>query len=103
MPIDAAEINRYHAHKSGRSAKRRIMAVFMSLGGNSAGDGFLLAPYASNYEAEIALWTDAGTTSVTVQPDPAHNVAGLVFSTAAPISISTVPVIVTVHAMLQSA
>ncbi len=65
------------------------MAVFMSLGGNSAGDGFLLAPLDSTYDAEIALWTDAGTTSVTLQASP--NPANLVFLTVGPISISTPP------------
>ena len=77
------------------------MAVLMSLGGNAAGDGFLVAPLGTTYEVEIALWTDAGTASVTLQASP--NPANLVFSTAGPISISTVPTIVTVHAQLQSA
>jgi hypothetical protein len=72
----------------------------MSLGGSSSGDGFLIAPLGTTYDAEIALWTDAGTASVTLQASP--NPAGLVFSTAGPISISTVPTVVTVHAMLQS-
>ena len=76
------------------------MAVQMSLGGNSAGDGFLLAPLDSNYEAEIALWTDAGNTTVTLNASP--NPAGLVFSTVAPINISTVPTIVTVHSTMVS-
>ena len=56
------------------------MAVLMSLGGNSAGDGFLLAPLGSNYEAEIALWTDAGTANVSLQASP--NPANLAFSSA---------------------
>ena len=77
------------------------MAVLMSLGGNSAGDGFLIAPLGTTYDAEIALWTDAGTASVTLQASP--NAANLVFSTAGPISLSTVPTVVTVHAQLQSA
>ena len=77
------------------------MAVLMSLGGNSAGDGFLVVPQAVNYEAEIALRTDAGTATVTLQASP--NPANLVFSTAGPINISTVPTVVTVHALLQSA
>jgi hypothetical protein len=76
------------------------MAVLMSLGGNAAGDGFLVAPLTTTYDAEIALWTDAGTASVTLQASP--NPANLVFSTAGPISISTVPTVVTVHALLQS-
>jgi hypothetical protein len=77
------------------------MAVFMSLGGNSAGDGFLVVPLGTTYEAEIALWTDAGTATVTLQASP--NPANLVFSTAAPINISTVPTPVTVHSRKQSA
>jgi hypothetical protein len=76
------------------------MAVHMSLGGNTAGDGFLVAPLGSTYDAELALWTDTGTASVTLQASP--NPAGLVFSTAAPISISTVKTVVTVHSTLQS-
>src|ERR1017187_2934492 len=81
------------------------MAVHMSLGGNAAGDGFLIAPLmGATYDAEIALWSDAGPATVALQasPDPAH----LVFSTAAPRSLSTVstaPKIVTVHSLLQSA
>jgi hypothetical protein len=73
----------------------------MSLGGNAAGDGFLIAPLGTTYDAEIALWTDAGTASVTLQASP--NPASLVFSTAGPISLSTTPTIVTVHSLLQSA
>jgi hypothetical protein len=76
------------------------MAVLMSLAGNTAGDGFLVAPLGSTYDAEIALWTDTGTASVTLQASP--NPAGLVFSTAGPISISTVKTFVTVHSTLQS-
>src|SRR5579863_573544 len=77
------------------------MAVHMSLGGNAAGDGFLIAPLGSNYDAEIALWTDAGTASVTLQASP--NPASLVFSTTGPFSITTVPtVFATVHSLLQS-
>jgi hypothetical protein len=79
------------------------MAVLMSLGGNTvSGDGFLVVPQGASYEAEIALWTDAGTASVTLQADPMHNAGGLVFSTAGPIGISTVHTVVTVHATLQS-
>ena len=77
------------------------MAVLMSLGGNSAGDGFLVAPLGSTYDAEISLSTDAGTASVTLQASP--NPAGLVFSTVGPITISTTPTIVTVHSTVQSA
>jgi hypothetical protein len=78
------------------------MTVLMSLGGNAAGDGFLVAPLGTTYDAEIALWTDTGTASVTLQA-AAPNPAGLVFSTAGPISLSTTKTIVTVHSMLQSA
>ena len=77
------------------------MAVLMSLGGSSSGDGFLVAPLGTTYEAEIALWTDAGNATVTLQASP--NPAGLVFSTAAPINISPVKTVVTVHSTLQSA
>ena len=77
------------------------MAVLMSLGGNSAGDGFLIAPLGTTYEAEIALSTDAGTATVTLQASP--NPANLVFSTAGPISLSTAKTVVTVHSLLQSA
>jgi hypothetical protein len=78
------------------------MAVFMSLNGNSSGAGFLIAPLDSNYDAEIALWTDAGTANVTLQASP--NPANLVFSNAGPIAISTTPTVVsTVHSLLQSA
>ena len=77
------------------------MAVHMSLGGNAAGDGFLIAPLGSTYDAEIALWTDAGTASVTLQASP--NPANLVFSTVGPFSLTTVPTMyVTVHSLLQS-
>ena len=77
------------------------MAVLMSLGGNSAGDGFLVAPLGTTYDADLSLWTDAGTATVKLQASP--NPANLVFSTAGPISLSTVPTVVTVHALLQSA
>jgi hypothetical protein len=76
------------------------MAVLISVGGKSGGDGFLLAPLDSTYEAEIALSTDAGTASVTLNASP--NIAGLVFSTAGPIALSTTPTIVTVHSTMQS-
>ena len=36
------------------------MAVLMSLAGNSSGDGFLIAPRGTTYDAELALSTDAG-------------------------------------------
>src|SRR5262245_51533927 len=75
------------------------MAVLISVGGNSGGDGFLVTPVFSNYDAEISLATDAGSLAVTLQANP--NAAGLVFSTTA-LTISTVPTIVTVHATLQS-
>jgi len=77
------------------------MTVLMSLGGNPTGDGFLLAPLGATYDAEIALWTNAGTANVTLQASP--NPAGLVFSTMGPIPISPIPTIVTVHSTLQSA
>ncbi len=77
------------------------MAVQMSLGGNAAGDGFLIAPLGANYDAEIALWTDAGVASVTLQASP--NPANLVFSTAGPFNLTTVPTVyATVHAQLLS-
>jgi Big-like domain-containing protein len=75
------------------------MAVLMSLGGNTSGDGFLLAPLGTTYDVQLALWTDAGAASVTLQASP--NPAGLVFSQTA-INITTNPTIVTVHATLQS-
>lgn len=78
------------------------MAVLISLGGNSAGDGFLIVPLATNYDAELSLATDTGTLSVTLKsaaPDP----AGLVFTPAGPITLSTTPTIVHVHSTLQSA
>ena len=79
------------------------MAVLMSLGGNSMGDGFLVAPRDTSYDAELALWTDADTASVTLQASP--NVAGLVFSqTAVNLSTTpTAPTIVTVHSTHPSA
>ena len=76
------------------------MAVLMSLAGNSSGDGFLIAPRGTTYDAELALSTDAGLLSVTLQASP--NAAGLVFSQPA-INLSTTPMIVTVHSTLQSA
>jgi hypothetical protein len=73
----------------------------MSLGGSAAGDGFLVAPLGSTYDAEIALWTDSGTASVTLQASP--NPANLVFSTVGPFSLTTVPTVyATVHSLLQS-
>src|SRR5271168_1873979 len=80
------------------------MAVLMSLGGNAAGDGFLIAPLGTSYDAEIALWTDGGTGTVSVTLQASPDPTNLVFSTAGPISISppSPPTIVTVHALLQS-
>lgn len=78
------------------------MAVLMSLGGNTAGDGFLIAPLGTTYPAEIALWTHTGTASVTLQA-AAPNPAGLVFETTGPISLSTDKTIVHVYSTLQSA
>jgi len=73
----------------------------MSLGGNSAGDGFLIAPLGTHYEAELSLLTDAATANVTLQASP--NPANLIFSNAGPIAInSTTPTIVKVHSLLQS-
>jgi hypothetical protein len=83
------------------SRKERIVSIIVSVNGSSAGDGFLVAPLGTTYEAEIALRTDAGTATVTLQASP--NPANLVFSTAGPISLSTVPTVVTVHSLLQSA
>jgi hypothetical protein len=81
------------------------MAIQMSLGGNNAGsglDGFLIAPLmGSTYDAEIALWTETGTASVTLQASP--NPAGLTFSPVGPYSLSTTKTIVHVHSTLQSA
>ena len=77
------------------------MAVHLSLGGNAANDSFLIAPLGSTYDAEIALWTDSGTASVTLQASP--NPANLVFSTVGPFSLTTVPTVyATVHSLLQS-
>jgi hypothetical protein len=72
----------------------------MSLGGNAAGDGFLLAPGATTYDAELVLSTDGGTLAATLQASP--NAAGLMFS-ATSVNLSTTPTVVTVHATLQSA
>ena len=79
------------------------MAVLITVGGKSGGDGFLIAPLGSNYEAEISLKTDIGTASVKLQADPAHNVANLVFSNTGTIALSTTATIATVHSQLQSA
>jgi hypothetical protein len=75
------------------------MAVLISLGGNSAGDGFLVAPVGSTYDAEITVSTDSGTLPVTLQASP--NTAGLVFSQTN-LTLSTTPTVVNVHATLQS-
>jgi hypothetical protein len=72
----------------------------MSLAGNSSGDGFLVAPRGTTYDAELALSTDAGTLSVALQASP--NAASLVFSQTA-VNLSTTPTIVTIHSTLQSA
>jgi hypothetical protein len=76
------------------------MAVTISLQGNSVGDGFLLAPVGSTYDAELSLATDAGTLAATLQASP--NPAGLVFSQTS-VNLSTSPTSVTVHATVQSA
>ncbi|MBG0568416.1 Ig-like domain repeat protein [Actinoplanes aureus] len=76
------------------------VAVLISLAGNAAGDGFLIAPAGSTYPAELRLWTDAGSASVTLQASP--NPAGLVFSQTT-VTVSTTPSTVLVHATLQSA
>jgi hypothetical protein len=75
------------------------MAVLISLGGNSAGDGFLIAPVGATYDAELAVSTDSGTLPVTLQASP--NTAGLVFSQTN-LTLSTTPTVVNVHATLQS-
>lgn len=76
------------------------MAVLISLGGNSVGDGFLVAPVGATYPAELSLATDSGSLAVTLQASP--NPAGLVFSTTS-LTLTTAPAIVNVHATLQSA
>ncbi len=76
------------------------MAIVMTLGGNAAGDGFLLAPGVTTYPAQISLSTDAGAANVTLQASP--NGANVVFSSNA-VSLSTTPTTVTVHATIQSA
>ncbi len=75
------------------------MAVLLSLGGNSFGNGFLVAPVASTYDAELSIATDAGVLNVVLQASP--NPAGVVFSTTN-VALSTVPTIVLVHAMSPS-
>lgn len=75
------------------------MAVLISVGGNAAGDGFVVAPVGANYETQISLATDAGNLAVTLQASP--NAAGLVFSMVN-VNLSPVPTIVTVHPTLQS-
>src|SRR5262245_4499789 len=77
------------------------MAVLVLLGGKSGGDGFLVAPLGTTYDAELSLATDAGVASVTLSASP--NPAGLVFSNMGPINLTTVPTIVLVHSTLQSA
>lgn len=85
------------------------MAVLISLNDNSAGDGFLLAPLDSTYDAQIKLRTDPATAStvVTLHSVAASDVtlpgpAGLVFSTLGPVTITPVDTIIAVHAMMQS-
>jgi Big-like domain-containing protein len=75
------------------------MAIFMSLGGNSAGDGFLIVPLGTTYDADLSIHTDAGNMAVTLQASP--NPAGLVFSQTN-LNISPAPTVVQVHAMTQS-
>jgi len=76
------------------------MAVLVSLGGKTGGDGFLIAPLDSNYDAELSLATTAGTLAVTLDALP--NVANLVFSQTS-LTLSTTPTIVNVHSLLPSA
>jgi Bacterial Ig-like domain (group 3) len=76
------------------------MAVTISLQGNSVGDGFVLAPVGTTYDAELSLATNSGTLAVTLQASP--NPAGLVFSPTSA-TLSTTPTAVTVHATAQSA
>lgn len=76
------------------------MAVLWSLGGNTLGDGFLVAPFGTNYDAELALWSDAGNVAVTLLASP--NPAGLDFSQSA-LNLTAIPSIVQVHSTLQSA
>jgi hypothetical protein len=45
------------------------MAVTISLQGNSVGDGFVLAPVGSTYDAEFSLATDTGTLAATLHAD----------------------------------
>ena len=79
------------------------MAVHMSLGGNTvSGEGFLVAPQDGNFESEISLFTDGEAVSVTLQADPAHNVANLVFPNPGPHNLSAAPTAVTVFAQQQS-
>ena len=76
------------------------MTVSISLAGNPAGDGFLVAPLGSTYDADLSLSTDAGNLAVTLLASP--NAAGLVFSQTN-VNISPVATVVQVHATLQSA
>lgn len=79
------------------------MAILISLNDNPAGDGFLLAPLDSIYDAQIKLKTDPATPSAMVTIQAASpNPAGLVFSTMGPITITPAETIITVHAMTQS-
>src|SRR3954464_9451659 len=75
------------------------MAVLMSLGGSAAGDGFLIVPLGSNYDAQLLLSTDTGNLAVTLQAAP--NGAGLVFSQTN-LNLSPTPTTIGVHATTQS-
>lgn len=75
------------------------MSVFLSLGGKSNGDGFLVAPVGATHDGELSIVTDAGALNITLQAMP--NAAGLVFS-ANNLAISTVPTLISVHALMPS-
>src|SRR3954447_12692596 len=101
MRVSDAEPNfpTSHHRRHFGTTREAAMAVHISLGGNAAGDGFLVAPSNSEYDAKLELWTDSGTVAATLQASP--DVAGLVFSQTA-VSIGTVPITVDVHATAQS-
>jgi hypothetical protein len=75
------------------------MAVVISLQGNTAGDGFLVAPVGANYEVPLTLSVTSGTLAATLQALP--DGAGVSFATTS-VSLSTVPTVVMIHATLQS-
>src|SRR5687768_14919610 len=75
------------------------MALVITLGGKSGGDGFLVAPLDSTYDAELSLATDAGTLAVTLDASP--NIAALSFSQTS-VTLTTTPTVVKVHSTLQS-